>query len=190
MPTNHFFTRISLFIRELWRRPQAIGAVCPSAPHLTNKMAAQVSKKKPGIVIEVGAGTGAVTKALLARGISPSNLVVIEQSPDLADYLRKQFPGVLVIEGDAAILRQLLPDPNAEINAIVSSLPLLSLPPEQVVAILKEWAHLLPPKSKLIQYTYNFFSSKPTHMIGFTLIKSYSIWLNVPPAKIQVFRKN
>lgn len=189
MPTNHFFTRISLFIRELWRRPQAIGAVCPSSPHLTKKMAAEINKKKPGIIIEIGAGTGAVTKALLARGIAPSNLVLIEQSPDLAKYLRTQFPEVCVIEGDAAVLRQLLPDPTVEINAIVSSLPLLSLPSEQVIAILNEWACLLPLKGKLIQYTYDFFSSKPHRMTGFTLIKSHSIWLNVPPAKIQVFRK-
>src|SRR5258707_12647936 len=82
-----------------------------------------------GHVIELGAGTGEVTKALLAAGIAPHRLALVERDPELAGFLRQNFPGPQIIEGDAAHLPGLLVANGVEhIAAVVSSLPLLSLP--------------------------------------------------------------
>jgi phospholipid N-methyltransferase len=179
-----------LLLKELWHNPKTVGAVWPSSDRLAKKMAAQISPKHPGFVIEIGAGTGAITKALLARGILPTHLIVIEQSANLVDHLHEMFPEVVIIKGDAAHLRQILPAAVNQINAIVSSLPLRSLPNEQVSVILNELHALLPPESKLIQFTYDLFSKEERYMEGFRLIKSFSVWLNIPSAKVQVFVKN
>ncbi|NNM59032.1 MAG: methyltransferase domain-containing protein [Legionellales bacterium] len=183
------FTQTMLLLKEFWKHPQKVGAICPSSPRLARVMARQIDKTRDGWIIEIGAGTGAVTEALLDEGVSPSQLIVVEQSESLVDYLRDRFSTLQVIQGDAANLRQLIPVDSQKINAIVSSLPMLSLPPEQVSSILKEFYALLPADGKLIQYTYDVLSPKAKPLEGFILVKTYSIWLNVPPAKVQVFRK-
>lgn len=176
-----------LLIKAFWHQPQTIGAILPSSQRLTRLMAAQISVENLGFIIEIGAGTGAITAALLEHGIHATQLIVIEQSVALAKHLRKQFPEVTVIEGDAANLRQLLPVEVKQINAIVSSLPLRSLPDAQVDTILIELKNILAEHGKLIQYTYDIFSKNDRYMRGFQLVKSYSVWLNLPPAKVQVF---
>lgn len=181
--------RAKLFIQELWKNPQKVGAICPSSPRLTKVMASQVDKNKPGLIIEIGAGTGAVTAALLEEGVAPDRLLVVEQSENLVAYLKERFSELKIVQGDAANLRALLPKEPFKVNTIVSSLPLLSLPPEQVANILTEFYNMLPEDGKLIQYTYDVLSPKAKPLAGFVLLKTYAIWLNVPPAKVQIFHK-
>src|SRR5271163_2108119 len=94
----------ALFLKRWLRRPLAIGAVVPSGRLLAQAMA-QATKAalegRTGHVVELGAGTGEVTKALLAAGIAPERLVLIERDPELAIFLRRRFPGPRIIEGDA-----------------------------------------------------------------------------------------
>ena len=148
----------SLFLRELVTQPGAVGAICASSPQLAARMAAWVDPAAPGLVVELGGGTGVITAALLARGVAPQRLVVIEQSPALARHLAQRFPQVRVVQADAAELALLrtAPDwPRADdgmplaVQCIVSGLPLLSIPSEvrqrillagaQVAAILCGW---------------------------------------------------
>ena len=92
----------SLFLRELVAQPGTVGAICASSPRLAARMAALVDAQQPGLVVELGGGTGVITAALLAHGIAPARLVVVEQSAALADHLRRRFPDVCVLQGDAA----------------------------------------------------------------------------------------
>jgi len=89
-------------------------------------MANAVPKSGEGLVVEVGAGTGVVTEALLERGIPVHRLLVIEKSPLLCEYLSRRFPHLKVIQGDAALLASMLPT-GATIDALVSGVPLRSL---------------------------------------------------------------
>ncbi|MGL5736296.1 MAG: rRNA adenine N-6-methyltransferase family protein, partial [Beijerinckiaceae bacterium] len=127
------------FIRTWVENPLKTGAVSPSSPELCREMAAHVEMDRPGLVIELGPGTGPVTEALLARGLAPNRLVLIEYDPDFCALLRERFPGVTVVQGDAyamrATLRELLSHPVA---AIVSSLPLMTRPPHARKSLLAE----------------------------------------------------
>ena len=66
--------------------------VCPSGMPLARSMAAFAPRKGDGLVVELGAGTGTVTRQLLDAGIAPRRLVVVEQSPVMVSLLRERFP--------------------------------------------------------------------------------------------------
>lgn len=186
-----YLKQLRLFFTELYNHPQAVGSVWPSSLRLGKLMAKQIPHDTLGYIIEVGGGTGAVTKALLHYGIPADKIIVVERSANLAEHLREQFPSLTVIEGDATHLHQLLPSSVHPIKAIVSSLPLRSLPPAAVEALLSEFQQvLLPHNGHLIQFTYDLRTNNTNMIKGFRLIQSNYIWLNLPPACVQTFTPN
>src|SRR3954447_19321543 len=130
----------ALFLKRWLRRPLAMGAVVPSGRLLAEALALTAvaeMKGREGHIIELGAGTGEVTKALLAAGIAPERLVLVERDPEFAPFLRRHFTAPPIVEGDAPRLPRLLADHGiAPIAAVVSSLPLLSLPADVVNGIV------------------------------------------------------
>ena len=123
---------IGLFFKEIIANPAPVGAAAPSGPILGMRMAMQVPVLKEGQhVVELGAGTGAITTQLLKSGIDGKQLVTIERSEAMSSHLRNRFPWVKVIQGDASRLKKLLEDdhgiPSSSVACIVSGLPLRSL---------------------------------------------------------------
>jgi len=107
------------FLRGFLKDPRGVSAPTPSSPALAAAMAEKVDPLRPGLVVELGAGTGVVTEALLARGISAERLLVIEYGAYFVDLLRKRFAEVTVIQGDAFAFERYLP-PDARVSAVVS----------------------------------------------------------------------
>ena len=185
----------SLFLRELVAQPASMGAICASSPRLAARMAACVDPAMPGLVVELGGGTGVISSALLARGVAPERLVIIEQSAALATLLRRRFPGVQVIHGDAADLalvhaKGLLPA-DAEgtplpIGTIVSGLPLLSIPVPVRQRVLQAGAQALAPRGRLLQFTYALGGPSPWQSAGLLRLHSERVIANLPPARIDV----
>ncbi len=173
----------SLFLREWMHHPAAIGAIWPSSSRLARRMAACVPRSGDGLVIELGAGTGAVTQALLDRGIRAERLVVVERSATFVRHLRRSFPSVTVLHGDALSLASLLP-PAAKVDAIVSSLPLRSLPQTDARAIVAQWQQLLCLGGRAIQFTYDLRARLRHKPAGLRQHTSHLVWANVPPARI------
>lgn len=172
-----------LFVRELMVNPAAVGAVWPSSALLARYMAGFVPPSGTGLVVELGAGTGAVTQALLDRGVTADRLIVIERSPVFVAHLRKRFPHVKVVCGDAALLGTLLPtDPS--IDAIVSSMPLRSLPRQDAEAVVGQWRDVLTPGALVVQFTYALRGSLRHLTRGFIPRASRIAWANFPPARV------
>ncbi len=161
-----------------------MGAACPSSRRLARTMAASIPMDKAGIILELGGGTGVITHEILARGIDPERLYVIERSPRLCLLLRRRFPGVHVIEGDAAHLSQHIPV-GSTIAAVVSGLPLRSLPQPVVHALGIELEKLLPKGSTFILFTYAL-KSKSHYSLPLVRVQSRTIWKNIPPARVDV----
>jgi len=178
---------LRLFAKVLWSGPQAIGAACPSSQHLADYIAAQAVTTHSGYVLELGAGTGVITAALLARGLDPDRLIVVERSPLLAEHLRVRFPQVTVLEGDAAQLVELLGWRATRVSTVVSSLPLKSLPKITVDRIGSELGAILPKGATFIQFTYSLRSRAVDWAQDITCLRSHTIWRNVPPARVNVF---
>lgn len=175
------------FYKALLKNPRAIGSVTPSSPWLARGVASMVSLSK-GYILEIGAGTGAITKALLQRGIPRHRLIIVESSEIFVNELKSKFPLIKILQGDAKNLSELLGDLSKNIDTIVSSLPLLILPEKTKNKVISEIEELLNPGNYYIQYTHGFFSSVFESKIRFKKVKSKNIWLNFPPARIDVFK--
>src|SRR5947209_19556850 len=143
------------FIRSLFERPLATGAVTPSGRVLARTMARYVEPELPGVVVELGPGTGPVTEALVDHGVDPARLVLVEFNPAFCQLLRARFPAATVIQADAYGLRRvlatLLRQPAA---AMVSGLPMFTKPVRTRVRLLREALSLLVPGAPFVQFTY------------------------------------
>lgn len=180
-----------LFLHELLTRPAAVGAICPSSPFLARAMArplAYLGRLGPDdYVVEIGAGTGNVTNALLEQGIPPERLIIIELSPAFVARLRERFPQLTIIQASATDLSCLLPQ-GIKVKAIVSSLPLCSLPQAISCAIVQQWHQLLSDSGGLaIQFTYNLRNPRWVENIKAPRLSQRIVWLNLPPARVSCY---
>lgn len=183
---------LAAFSRELVANPRRIGAAVPSSPSLARRMASHVIPGDRGFIVEVGAGTGAVTEALLERGVPPDRLIAVERSERLAEHLRRHFPHVNVVTGDAGDLRALLRHhgdlAREGVSAVISSLPLRSLPREEAARIAEEFHVLLRPGGVLIQFTYSLAAKSHWTLRRFRRLHGSIVWRNLPPARVDVFQ--
>lgn len=178
------------FLRSSVTAPLRTGAQWPSGKSLCRAMVAPVDPTVPGPIIELGPGTGVVTEALIARGIPPARLILIEFSPQFCKLLAERYPGVRLIQGDAYALedhiRRLGLAPPA---AVVSSLPLLTQPPARRVALLQAALRLMHPDGVFVQFTYGRVSPIPLAGVDVKTSVSSRIWLNIWPALVYSYRR-
>ena len=187
-------TSLVTFGSELLSNPRPVGSAVPSSRFLARRIASYLPRNPRGYVVELGAGTGAITAALLDRGIPAERLVPVERSETMVRLLKRRFPRLNVALGDAAELRALLTaflgKSNIEVNYVVSSLPLRSLPEKTVTSILREVDDVLHRDGKLVQYTYNLGKTPHPALFGFKRCRTTVVWANFPPARVDVFQKN
>ena len=178
------------FIRSWMERPLSIGAVTPSGKMLARTMASYVDPNSDGPVVELGPGTGPVTEALVEAGVDPSRLVLVEFDPTFCRILRARYPEATLVQGDAYGMRRLLEtlllQPAA---AMVSGLPLITKPLRMRLRLLRDAFDLMLPGAPFVQFTYSVASPLPKRMGGFSAEASERIWMNIPPARVWVYRK-
>jgi phosphatidylethanolamine/phosphatidyl-N-methylethanolamine N-methyltransferase len=181
------------FLRRWVRQPLLIGAVAPSGRALSDGMAAPVDPDRPGAVIELGGGTGNLTRSLLARGVAPGDLFPIEKDPEMHGRLSGRFPGVEVTLGDAAEIAGIARDLGlGPVKAVVSGLPLIGMPYEIRQRIVGGIFEILAPGGVFVQFTYTPVSPvHPSIMDGFGIEgrRVRHVWLNIPPARVWVYRR-
>ena len=177
------------FIRSWIEKPISTGAVMPSGKVLARTMARYVDPDSVGPVIELGPGTGPVTEALVRHGVDPERLVLLEFNADFCRLLRKRYPRATVVQGDAYRLRRALAsylhEPAA---AIVSGLPLVTKPVRTRLRLIADAMALLPPGAPFIQFTYAMVPPIPKARSGISAEASEMIWMNLPPARVWVYR--
>jgi len=178
------------FIRSWIERPLSIGAVTPSGKLLARTMAAYVDPDSNGPVVELGPGTGPVTEALVEAGVSPSRLVLVEFNPSFCRILRSRYPAATLVQGDAYSMRRLLEtlllQPAA---AVVSGLPLVTKPITERLRLIRDAFDLMVPGAPFVQFTYSVAAPLPKQIGGFSVEASERIWMNIPPARVWVYRK-
>ena len=182
----------TLFLQEWLANPQRTGAVAPSSPKLAAAMARWLPSNPESYVLELGPGTGAVTEALLERGLREDRLVAIENNPKLARLLRHRFPHAHIITGDAWKLDDLLREwrePIASVGAVISSLPLLNFPPAEAETLAEKIRAILEQGGKWVQFSYNLGARRPHGTSRFRRLASNIVWLNLPPARVNVYQK-
>ncbi|HMJ42438.1 MAG TPA: rRNA adenine N-6-methyltransferase family protein [Pseudolabrys sp.] len=177
------------FIRTWFENPLSTGAVMPSSKALARTMASYVDPQSTGPVIELGPGTGPVTEALVQRGVDPKRLILVEFDPDFCRLLRTRYPAATVVQGDAYRLKRLLGDTVRDpAAAMVSGLPLVTKPLRTRLRLISDALGLLAPGAPFIQFTYAMVPPIPKGLSGITAKASDLIWLNLPPARVWVYR--
>jgi phosphatidylethanolamine/phosphatidyl-N-methylethanolamine N-methyltransferase len=185
-------TDTTLFLQEWFANPQRTGSVTPSSPKLAAAMAHWLPSDPASYVLELGPGTGAVTEALIKRGLREEKLVAIERNPKMARLLREKFPRARIITGDAWHLDVLLREqrhPIESVGAVISSLPLLNFPLEEAEVLAQKIRNILEPQGNWVQYSYRIHKLRPRGSSSFRLRASKIVWLNLPPARVSVFQK-
>ena len=179
------------FLRSWTENPLIVGAISPSSRALGRMMARFVETERPGVIIELGPGTGAVTAALIDYGIAPERIVAVEYDADFCALLETRFPGVKVIQGDAYDLAATLGPQHgsAPVAAIVSSLPLLSRPMSERLSLLDQALDLVPEGVPFIQFSYALTPPIPEHAGRWSLTGSRRVWRNLPPARVWCYRR-
>ncbi len=178
------------FLRSWLESPLKTGAVSPSGPALSKRMAGFAEPERDGPVLELGPGTGVVTRALIDRGIAPERLIALEYNGDFCTLLQERFSGVQVVQGDAYDLCGTLQGTEpGSLASIVSSLPLFSRPPAERRALLLQALDLLEPGAPFIQFSYALVPPVAAEPGLFTLQVSNWVLANLPPARVWTYRK-
>ncbi len=178
------------FIKSWAGNPLKTGAVSPSGSALARRMAQQIDMGRDGQVIELGPGTGVVTEAILKRGVEPGRLTAIEYNCKFCGLLQKRFQGITIVQGDAYSLKKTLTDvESGSLAGIVSSLPLFTSSVDSRRKLLLEAFDLLQPGAPFIQFSYALVPpvKEETGLINYTV--TGWILLNLPPARVWIYRK-
>ena len=179
-----------LFLRRWLRAPMHVGAVAPSSRQLGDAMARLVPKEGNGTVVELGGGTGVITASLLRSGIDADRLVVVERDAELHRHLQERFPGLKILLGDAGELGEALkPLGIHKADAVISGLPLLSMPRAVQDRILEQVLALLAPGAPMIQYTYGPMSPVDRRRFKLKGTVAKRVAANLPPASVWVYRR-
>jgi phosphatidylethanolamine/phosphatidyl-N-methylethanolamine N-methyltransferase len=174
----------AMFLRRWIANPLQMGSIVPSSGALCRRIAAQVRRGPDEYVLELGAGTGVVSNALLAGGVPADRLIVVEIVPDMADHLRRVLPGVQVIAGDARQLPSLLPAAwQGRIGTVVCGIPLVLLPAAEQRRFIDAIEAVAPGRG-FLHYSYCATSPLPGRRHGLKPRREAWTPLNFPPASV------
>jgi len=182
-----------LFWGRSLRHPRQICSLFPSSPFVGRAMTDAIASRPVPQVIELGAGTGAVTKQLMRNGVAPDNLTAVELDAELGAHLRRSFPGIDVMVAPAQDLSRIWRQrDDSPVGAIVSTLPLRLFSKPMIRSIVKSAFQVLAPGGVFVQFTYRESSPVPlrlTAALGLKAQRRCLVWANVPPAAIWTYER-
>ena len=193
---------MALFLEEALANYPSVASVAPSSRHLARAMAEPLRHMKAGVVVELGAGTGVITRALLDLLPEDATLIAFEINRKFYRYLRRNFndPRLLLVNACAETLgRQLAQLGLKRVDAMVSSLSFSLMTEKQRHAILSSLLACLDSKSLFLQYHYlpvRIVNALPQRRRNgrlnvprllhqhFGSVESRIVWRNLPPAVV------
>jgi phosphatidylethanolamine/phosphatidyl-N-methylethanolamine N-methyltransferase len=179
-----------LFFRRSLAHPLQLATPLPSSAALGRLVARHIPNLTRGHVIEVGGGTGVITRELLNAGLPTERLIVVELDPELASYLRRKFPGLRVLAADASRLPELLPSAwRGEANTVINGVPMTVLSLAAQRQLTDAMLAVLGPEGRYLQYTYSLFSPLPARHLGLTGRRLGVTFGNFPPASLWTFSR-
>lgn len=178
-----------LFLKTLMKNPKSLGAIAPSSVGLCELIAKNVYHPDEHYVLEIGAGTGRITRKLLSSGINPSKIYVVELDPHMCVFLREKLPDIHVIEGDACRLTELLPqEVISKISTVISGIPMINLSKELQGKIIQSCFSVMAKDGILLQFTYGPVSPISSKVYGLYKKRIGHILLNMPPAFLWMYK--
>jgi phosphatidylethanolamine/phosphatidyl-N-methylethanolamine N-methyltransferase len=177
----------SVFFALWLQKPLRIAAANPSGARLADAVARCIDLARPGPVLELGAGTGSLTRGLVRAGCSPERIIAIEREPALVAVLRREFPTMRVSAGDATRISEYLASSVERLANVVSSLPIKWFPVAAQYAVVRSCLDLLGPGGRFLQLTNAFSSPLPVERLGIVGQEIARVWLNLLPTQIWAY---
>ena len=178
------------FIKGMISTPKTVGAIMPTSARMASRMASIIDTGSGLPVLELGPGTGVITKAILDKGVKPENLVSVEYSSEFVRHLRGKYPGVNFINGDAFSLAETLESYRGQkFDCVISGIPLLNFPMHQRVKLIEDLLKLIPVGRPVVQFSYGPVSPVVARPDSYTIKHFDFIVRNIPPAQIWHYRK-
>ncbi|HET6576240.1 MAG TPA: methyltransferase domain-containing protein [Fimbriiglobus sp.] len=178
-----------LMLRKFAKHGTSIASFVPSSRFLARTSCKGIDFDRARCIVELGAGTGPITKELVARARASTRLVVVELDPDFCKRLRAKFPGVDIVEGDACQLDRLLADRGIrQVDHVVSGLPLPSFPANLRDGVLASAARCLAPTGSFRQLSVMPWVYRKLYRGYFEDVRFKLVPLNFPPAGVYVCR--
>jgi phosphatidylethanolamine/phosphatidyl-N-methylethanolamine N-methyltransferase len=179
------------FLRAWVRQPKSVGSIWPTSAPMARKMAGVIDLSSGLPVLEVGPGTGTITKAILETGLPHDRLWSLEYSHAFAARLKAKYPFAHVIEGDAFELAKSLGSAGPKLfDSAISALPLLNFPLALRVSFVEQVLDLLPAGRPLIQFSYGPKSPVPPGVGRYKVKRVGMVLRNIPPAQLWVFSRD
>lgn len=174
------------FFMQYLRNPKEIGAIAPSSAALGAAITREIDPSDAP-VIELGPGTGTITRSILKRGIAPRDLTLIESNPDFIALLERHFPETRVLCMNAAKLSSIELFSGRKAGAVVSGIPFLMLDRDEATAILAGVLKWMRPEAAIYQFTYGLRAPIPTQVLsrlGLKIERIGGTYRNLPPASV------
>lgn len=174
-----------------WRsNMKAVGSIVPTSGITARRMASVVNPLSGLPVLELGPGTGVITKAILQKGVLPQNLVSVEFSTDFFQHLVKTYPGVDFINGDAFDLEKTLgARKDQQFDSVISAVPLLNFPMHMRVSLIEDLLSRIPVGRPVVQISYGPLSPVVAMPDRYQISHYDFVVRNIPPAQLWVYCK-
>lgn len=178
------------FFRGWMDKPKAVGAIAPTSSVTARRMASVVRPETDDLVLELGPGTGVITRAILERGVKPQNLISVEYGGDFVARLRADYPEVNVVHGSAFDLDTVLaPWKGRSFDSVISAIPQLNFPTAERIALMEQLLDLMPPGRPVMQITYGTVSPLPAGRGSYSVERFDFVMRNIPPAHLWIYRR-
>lgn len=172
-----------LFLKRFLNNPAHIGAIAPTSLATARKMSAPINPEAN--ILELGAGTGTITQAILERIKRQDQLTSVEIDPHLAAILRQNFPSTkILIEDIEETLKR-----DAKYDIIISGIPFVSMNKEKRNRVFKLIKEQLAPDGQFIAFQYSLYTKRELERIFDHVEIKFSLW-NLPPAFIYFCKKS
>ncbi|MCM2472533.1 methyltransferase domain-containing protein [Rhizobium sp. CG5] len=178
------------FFKGMMDGPKTVGSIIPTSSVTARKMASVIDLSSGLPVLELGPGTGAITKAILARGLPPERLVAVEYSTDFYQHLQRTYPGVQLINGDAFDIEKTLGDlKDLTFDCVISAVPLLNFRMEERISLLESLLDRLPAGRPVMQISYGAVSPIIAQPHRYHIQHFDFIVRNIPPAQLWTYSR-
>jgi phosphatidylethanolamine/phosphatidyl-N-methylethanolamine N-methyltransferase len=174
-----------LYFRRFLKNPVGVASLTPSSPALGRLVARHLRRQGEEYVVELGCGTGAITRALLAAGVPPEKLIAVDLDAALLGVLREDSPDITVLECNAAEITRCLPPPVVgRVGTVICGIPISLLPLKAQRRIVEEMFALMPPGHRFLAYTHRPISPLPRRELGLKGTCLARTLRNLPPASV------
>ncbi len=170
--------------------PKNVGTPFPTSAYTGRSMASHIDPTSQLPVLEIGPGTGVITRAILKQGTPPEKIYAVEYSVDFVDGLRKALPKVKFLHGDAFELDKVLGvECSLKFDCVISAIPLLNFKMLQRIDYIEDLLDRIPVGRPVVQVTYGPLSPVARGSGSFSVERADFVFRNVPPAHIWTYRR-